>query len=208
MAKDLAEPRTIHLGCGDKQTRNILETLLVSLNHQMLVSTASGRELIDRSTSHPPDLLIATPYLEDMDGIEALIRIGELEPRPSIVIARSDDLDAVERAMEDHVMAYLVMPVTREDIQPAIYLAERQFEHLQGLRRKVCELETDLENRKIIERAKGIVMKQRGFTETQAHRFLQATSRETRRKLIDIARTIVSAADLVGGAGGQARGDI
>lgn len=95
--------------------------------------TDSGVELIERSLDFPPDLIVAAPRFSDMDGIEAMIQISEEKPTAGIVIARSANLDKVERAMEDHVIVNLVEPVTAETLQPAIYLAERRFEHFQSL---------------------------------------------------------------------------
>ncbi len=82
--------------------REVIETLTVeSMRHQVLLSTGSATELIERSVIGDADVIIASPHLADMDGIDALIRIGERNPTPSIVVSRSSDLDHVERAMED-----------------------------------------------------------------------------------------------------------
>ena len=154
-------------------------------------------ELIARSIADPPDLIIAAPRLSDMDGIEAMIQIGESKPTAGIVVARSDDLDKVERALEDHVMAYLVEPITAETIQPAIFLAEGRFEHFQKLDKKIDRLEARLEDRKVIERAKGIVMKVKDLSEEEAHRYLQASATKARKKLADLAETICAAGDVL-----------
>lgn len=197
MSDPVKKTRRIHLADGDAGQRAILHAILESLDHDVSLVTESGVELIERSLASPPEMIIATPRLSDMDGIEAMIQISEDTPTAGIVIARSDDLDKVERAMEDHVMAYLVEPVTAETLQPAIYLAERRFEHFQSLVKKIDRLETKLEDRKVIEQAKGIVMQMRGISEREAHRFLQTTATKQRQKLAELAKTICDAGEIL-----------
>ncbi|TWT92527.1 ANTAR domain-containing response regulator [Neorhodopirellula pilleata] len=181
---------TIYLAHGDGEARRDLVSMLEELGHVVALETASGEELIRRSIGRPPDLNIAAPTLSDMDGIEALIRIGEQRPIASIVIARSNDVEKIERAMEDHVMAYLVEPVTKDSLLPAIYLAEHRFEEFKKLIERIDSLEQRLEIRKVIEQAKGILMHARGFSESEAHRFLQRLATKQRKKLIEIAQSI------------------
>ncbi len=197
MSDQVSKSRTIHLAHGDPDSRAIIHTILDTLSHDVRLLTDSGAELIAKSIADPPELIIAAPRLADMDGIEAMIQIGKSKPTAGIVIAKSDDLDKVERALEDHVMAYLVEPITAETIQPAIFLAEGRFEHFQSLDRKIDQLETKLEDRKVIERAKGIVMQIRGLSEEEAHRYLQSCATKSRQKLVDLAQTICTAGDIL-----------
>ncbi|GAB5516484.1 ANTAR domain-containing response regulator [Rhodopirellula baltica] len=196
MNDDIGRSRTIYLAHGDECARRVISTMLEALGHTVPVVTESGKCLIEHSVHRPPDIIVAAPRLSDMDGIEALIRIGERRPVPAIIVARSDDLDKVERALEDHVMAYLVEPLTTESLQPAIFLAERRFKHFEDLRRQVTELEEKLEHRRIIERAKGIVMQARDLGESDAHRLLQNTATRSRQKLIDLAKHVCATGDL------------
>lgn len=197
MNANISKSRTIYLAHGDTNTLHVTKAMLEALDHDVPVVTDLGQELIRRSLDQPPDLIVAAPRLSDMDGIEAMIRIGEHSPVPGIVIARSDDLDKVERALEDHVMAYLVEPLTTETLLPAIYLAERRFEHFQQMVRRIGKLETRLEDRKIIERAKGIIMEVRGICESDAHRLLQTAATQKREKLAELAASVCQAGDLL-----------
>ncbi|WP_146537125.1 ANTAR domain-containing response regulator [Rubripirellula reticaptiva] len=185
--------KRIYLAHGDCKTRSLLKVMLQTLGHRVGLDTDSGSVLMEFGLSDPPDMFISSKQLRDMDGIEALIRIGEEKPRAAVVVAGSADLDDIERAMKDHVMAYLIEPVTEEDLQPAIYLAQRQFHYLESLRTKVESLETRLHSRAIIERAKGIVMLRKKLNEMDAHKFLQDTARDQRKKIVEIAETIVNA---------------
>ncbi|MCC9641067.1 ANTAR domain-containing protein [Rhodopirellula sp. JC740] len=187
MSNHYLAPRRIHFAHGSSKSRKVISAILDALDHRVELVTESGDTLIQRALNDHPDLIIAAPRLSDMDGIEAMIRIGETHPIPGIIIASTDDLDQVERAMEDHVMAYLVEPITVDTLRPAIYLAERRFKHFQSLTDRIESLQTQLEDRKVIERAKGLVMKAKGMTESEAHRFLQSLAKQQRKKIAEVA---------------------
>ena len=189
----------IYLAHGDQQQRAALADQLTSLDQQVTFRTGSGRELINKVAVEAPDLIVASPRLVDTDGIETLVEIGQRQAIPSILTAASSDQDMVERAMEDHVMVYLVEPITLDDLRPALYLAFARFDEIDSLQRKVVDLEKRLEERKMVERAKGILMNQRKLSEADAHQLLQRTARNRRVKLAEVAQTIVSANDLLDG---------
>ncbi len=200
MAQPSTQPRaTIYLSHHDPGQLATLRDLLQSLEQVVSFTTDSGRQLIDRVAAQAPDLIVTSPRLADMDGVEALLEIGERKAIPSILTAATSDQDMVERAMKDHVMVYLVEPISIDDLRPALYLAFARFEMLDSLQRQVSDLEQRLEERKLVERAKGILMNQRKITEADAHQLLQRTARNRRVKLAEIAQTIVSANDLLDG---------
>lgn len=197
MAAEVMKPRRVYVAHGDSKTREILETILHTLGHEVAASTPSGRYLKELAIDSPADVLIASPKLSDSDGIETLIQIGEVNPTPAILVSRSDDLEKVERAMEDHVMAYLVEPVTADMLQPAIYLCQRRFAHFQQLTKKIEWLEQHLSERRVIEQAKAIIMQVRGMNEAEAHRYLQKAANRSRKKMVDVAESVIEAGDLL-----------
>ncbi len=192
METPVTKSRKIHLAHADDTSRETLETMLRSLQHQVLLSTASACELIERSVQGSADVIIASPDLQEMDGIDALIRIGQQHPTPAIVVSRGNDLEQIERAMEDHVMAYLVEPISEELLLPSIFLAEQRFQSIEHMRARIKSLESELETRKIVERAKGVVMESRQMNEPDAHRYLQELARRHRTKLGEIALKILT----------------
>ena len=181
----------VYVAHHDDRTRREIETILQRLGHQIHLSTGLAVELHARALEQPADLMVVSRVLKDRDGIETLRDIGKISPRPAIVLASSDDVTSVERAMSDHVMAYLVEPVTEVDLMPAIFLAVNRFEYYVALQNELAELQTRLESRKIIERAKGILMSQSDVDENQAHRKLQSLARSQRTKVIEVAKRIV-----------------
>ncbi len=187
----------IYFAHGNEIVRPIIEQMLLALSHRVPVVTDKGRELIDSVKRKPPELLIASTHLSDMDGIEALIECGRKQPIPSIIISPSAELEKVEHALQDHVMAYLTEPVELNDLRPSIYLVLRRFREFEELMKENRELKAALDARKWIERAKGQLMKQRSIDEETAYRTLQKMASDSRKKLVEVARIIVEAETLL-----------
>ena len=99
----------------------------------------------------------------------------------------------MERARDAGVMAYLLKPVTEADLAPAIALARRQFEDVQALRREAADLRQALEDRKVVERAKGAVTRRCGLSEAEAYRRLRKLATDGGRKLADVAHQVLAA---------------
>jgi response regulator NasT len=130
--------------------------------------------------------------MPDMDGIEAADLIGQECPTPVILVSAYHDAESIERAVVDHVLGYLVKPISKADLQPTISVAMRRFAELQALRKESTDLRQALADRKVIEQAKGILMKLTGADEKDAFRRLQDLAAERNQKLIDAAQNIVA----------------
>ena len=128
-----------------------------------------------------------------VDGIEAAERITQARPIPIILLTAYDEAQLVERAAQANISAYLMKPVAEEDLLPAITLALARFRQFQALRQEVADLREALEARKVIERAKGILMRRLNLTEEEAFRRLQKQSQDSNRKLAQVADAIVVA---------------
>ena len=121
------------------------------------------------------------------------VRNGELPLTDDLLVSAYHDPDLVERALADHVLAYLVKPIKQPDLETAIALARRRFREFRALQQQTDDLKQALEDRKIVERAKGILMKRAGLDEPEAFRRLQKLSSEKNQKMVEIARMIVTA---------------
>lgn len=190
------ESFSIVLAHGEESSRDELQRMIEELGHQVPLATDSGRELVDRVCDLGADMLISGVELSDMDGVHALIECGKKEPLAAIVIARTADLEEIELALKDHVMAYLVEPVTKHDLKATIYLVQQRFEEFSELRQENAELRTALEARKWTERAKGRIMGELGQTEDEAFRTLRRMANDRRIKLVDMARRVIDAETL------------
>src|SRR5262249_52367832 len=131
--------------------------------------------------------------MPDMDGIDAATRIYQEAPVPVILVSAYHDPELITRAEADHILGYLVKPIKQADLQPVIGLAMRRFEQFEALRREATDLRQALEDRKVIERAKGILMKKARLDEQDAFRRLQKLASDQNLRLVELARMIVTA---------------
>jgi AmiR/NasT family two-component response regulator len=176
--------------------RNYLVETLSALGYQVLASASTGRELVESCRTHRPDLVITDISMPDMDGLEAAEEIYGFAPVPIIIISAYHDAELLARAEKNHILAYLVKPIKQQDLEPAITIARTRFQEFQAMRQEADNLRQALEDRKSIERAKGIIMKKSHVEEAEAFRRLQKIARDKNRKLIEIAHMILSVEEI------------
>lgn len=177
----------------EPEMREYLQETLSLLGHELTCAVATGRELLEHCQESPPDLIITDIKMPDKDGIDASMEICRKHPLPVILVSAYHDQDLVDRALADHVLAYLVKPIKQADLETAIALVMRRFKEFHALQQQADDLRQALEDRKIVERAKGVLMNRAGLSEPDAFRRLQKLSSEKNRKMVEIARTIVEA---------------
>lgn len=170
-----------------------LRAQLTALGHQVVAEATTGAEAVALAQQTQPDLAILDIKMPVMDGIEAAERITQARPIPIILLTAYSESQLVERAARANISAYLMKPVAEEDLLPAITLALARFREFQALRQEVADLRETLEARKMIERAKGILMRRLNLSEEEAFRRLQRQSQDTNRKLAQVAEAIVLA---------------
>jgi response regulator NasT len=120
-----------------------------------------------------------------------------LKPLPIVVVTSHYDAATVERAKQAGIMAYLAKPLRSEEVKPAIELAISRFQDFVSLREENSALKENLEARKLIERAKGLLMDQRNLTEEQAYSLLKKASMNMRKPMVDVAQAILVAGGLL-----------
>jgi AmiR/NasT family two-component response regulator len=174
--------------------RDYFRKILPRLGHTVAAVAENGAELIAQCRAQRPDLVITDIKMPVMDGIDAALKIYEETPTPVILVSAYSDPKLIERAEVDPIMAYLVKPIKQADLEPAISLAMRRFEQFEALRREAADVRQALENRKVIERAKGILMKELSLSEAEAFRRLQKTASAKNLKLIDVAQLALTTA--------------
>ncbi|MGL4465245.1 MAG: ANTAR domain-containing response regulator [Planctomycetia bacterium] len=193
--------RSLRIVVADDEVRmrEYLQELLPRMGHTVVASAATGNELINVCRSHRPDLVLTDIKMPDLDGIDAAVAIYREQPVPIILISAHHDKPSLERASGVHVMAYLVKPIELADLEAAIMVATRRFEQFQSLQKEAADLRQALEDRKIIERAKGILMKRGSIDEEEAFRRLQKTARDRNQKLVQVAGMIVTTEEILRG---------
>jgi response regulator NasT len=183
----------IAIADDEPDMRDYFAKILPRLGHQVVAQARDGRELVEQCRALRPDLVITDIKMPEMDGIDAAIALYKDAPVPVILVSAYHDAELVERAEADHIMGYLVKPIKQADLGPVINLALRRFEQFQELRQEAADLRQALEDRKLIERAKGILMKKAGLDEATAFRRLQKLASDRNLKLAEVARIILTA---------------
>jgi response regulator NasT len=161
--------------------------------------TSKGSDAAGLIKNHKPDLVILDIKLPEMSGLEISRTLMQEQPLPIILLTAYSEEKLIQAADVVGAMAYLVKPVDERDLAPAIMLAWRRFQELQSLKQEVENLNDALEARKMVERAKGILMKRRGLTEDEAFQRIRQQARDRRVKMQEIALTIIQAEEIMGG---------
>lgn len=177
--------------------RDFYEQILARLGYQVVVIAKDGKELVEQCRLNVPDLIITDLRMPEMDGLQAIHAIAEERAIPAIVVSAYHNDEYLDRARDEQVHGYLVKPIKSADLEPAIVLAMKRYEELSSARREASDLRNALEDRKMVERAKGILMSRAKMTEPDAFRRLQKLSNDKNMKLAEIARMIVMAEDAV-----------
>ena len=174
------------------EMRDFFEKVLPGFGHQVLSVAENGTQLVEHCRELSPDLVITDIKMPELDGIEASTQICQERPVPVILVSAYHDPTLIERAESDHVVAYLVKPIGLADLQPAISIAMRRFAELQALHKECKDLRQALTDRKVIEQAKGLLMKLADIDEKDAFHRLQELASEKNQKLIDAAQSILA----------------
>jgi len=172
-----------------------LQAQLQNLGHQVIASARTGYEAVDMAKRFTPDLVVMDVKMPELDGIEASRLISQELFCPIILVTAFSDEALIERADQAGVSAYLVKPVSEKDLAPAIRLALSRFKELESLRQEVQNLEEALATRKLIARAKGILMDRDGVSENQAFYYIQRQSRDLRISMKEMAQSILHGTD-------------
>lgn len=172
--------------------RDFFERMLPKCGHQVVAVAETGLQLVEHCRRLQPDLVITDIKMPDMDGIAASDAICAERPVPVILVSAYHDTQLIDRATADHVMGYLVKPIGQADLEPAIAIAVRRFQQFEDVRREASDLRQALADRKVIELAKGILMKATGADEKDAFRRLQELANERKQKLVEAAQSVIA----------------
>ncbi len=155
-----------------------------------ILEAENGQQAVDLAVAKKPMLIVMDLVMPVLDGISAAEKISKAAPTPMVLLTGTVDSESIERARLAGVMNYLVKPFRAEQLMPVIDLAIHQFMELSGLRDEVGKLRETLEARKIIEKAKGVLINQ-GMSEPEAYRKMQKIAMSKRKSLREIAEAIL-----------------
>jgi response regulator NasT len=171
---------------------------LRSLGHEPIGPASDGEQAIEMARAGSPDLYLFDIEMPNLDGLEAAAQLtAEGLRRPVVVVTGVDDPSLIERSIASGVSAYLTKPVDSRELQAAIELAAARHAEFQALEAEVERSQQALEDRKLVERAKGLLMSALNLSEPDAFRRLQLTARERNLRLAEVARRIVEQQSLL-----------
>ena len=166
---------------------------LEGLGSEVIGEAADGKHAVELARKLRPDIVITDIKMPEMDGIAALRVLTEENVAPVLLLTAYDDRELVQQASDAGAVAYLVKPFRNSDLQPAIEVALARFNELRTLRSELQDVREALTVRKLVERAKGLLMETQGLKEAEAFRRIQKLSMDTRKSMKDVAEAILLA---------------
>jgi response regulator NasT len=168
-----------------------LVEMLTEAGYEVVGQAGDGEAAILITEKEKPDLVVMDVKMPKLDGISAAERIANQRIAPVVILTAFSQRDLVERARDAGAMAYLTKPFTIEDLMPAIELAVSRFQEIKQLDAEVSDLQEQLKARKLIEKAKGILMKNLKINEPEAFKWMQKTAMDKRRSMTDVAQLVM-----------------
>ena len=195
-------PFKILVADDEKPVAAGLQGQLDALGYDVVAVVHDGHHAIDVCRRTLPDLVLMDIEMPGLDGLSAARQIARDPGTPVIILTAHGHPNLVDQAVQDGVIQYLLKPVTSPSLHAAIQTAVARSREVKTLRENVNTLELTLRERKVIERAKGILMTRRTMTEPEAFRFLQRQSQDRRMPMAKLAESIVQADELLGAPSG------
>jgi response regulator NasT len=175
----------------ERDMRQFFQELLPKMGHNVVAVAETGRQLAETCRQFRPDLVITDIKMPDMDGIEAAAEVNRDSEVPVVLVSAYTEGDLLARSHAEYIMSYLVKPIKPADLQAAISLAVARFEQYQRIRAEAASLRQSLEDRKVIEQGKGVVMRRLGVSEMEAYHRMRRLSSQQNWRLVEVARRLL-----------------
>jgi len=170
---------------------------LIALGYEVIGPAPNGRRVIELAAVERPDLALLDIRMPEMDGLAAGKLLYDEMKVPIVILSAYSDSHYVDTAASTGVFGYLLKPVNLDDLRVTLPVAWSRYLQESRLTHELVDLETKLENRKVIERAKGLIMKHLGLSEEEAMRRLQKQARDARRPMAELAKAILDTQDIL-----------
>jgi AmiR/NasT family two-component response regulator len=190
---DISTRLRLLLAEDDIAARETLTEVLQTLGHDVVAAVSSGVEAADRAREMKPDAVLLDVHMPDGSGIEAAEVISRTLPGIAVILFSGDDSVSLsdKEAVTTGAVAFLPKPVPPKVLDSTIRLAVTRSAALRSARKDATEAKAALEARKIVERAKGILMRRTGCSEQEAYRILQRSSQDRSKPMVDIAKAVL-----------------
>lgn len=170
-----------------------LREMLSQLGYLVIGEAGDGQSAVNIARELKPDVVIMDIKMPDVDGVEAARVLTQERIAPVLLLTAYSDRELIDRAREAGVAGYLVKPFRESDLAPAIEIALARFAEFRELEKEIGDLQETLETRKLVDRAKGILMDTQKLTEAEAFRRIQKMSMNTRKPMKEVAEAIILA---------------
>ena len=177
---------------------SIIEDGLREAGHARVVVLHDVKQVTRTIQNSDPDVIVIDLENPQRDTLEHFFSLSRVVQRPIAMFVDRSDRAMIEKSVEAGVSAYFVDGLRKERIKPILDMAISRFNAFAKLRQELAEVRSELEDRKIVDRAKGILMKTRSISEAEAYALLRSTAMNQNRKLVEIAQSLITAADLLG----------
>jgi AmiR/NasT family two-component response regulator len=169
-----------------------LAEMLVESGYDVVGQASNGEQAVALSRELKPDLVLMDVKMPVLDGISAAEQIGKERIAPVVILTAFSQKELVERARDAGVMAYIIKPFTAVDLAPAIGIARSRWVEMHALEAEIADLGQRFETRKIVDRAKGVLMAKLMITEPEAFSWIQKTAMDRRMGMRDVAASVLS----------------
>jgi len=194
---EVADPTDEHAVSQAERSRSLRIGLLES-GFNLIATLPADVFLADRIAQLQPDLVIVDAESAARDALEHVVMATREERRPIVMFTNDDDTSHVKDAFAAGVTAYIVAGLSPERIRPILDVAMARFQHDEALRQELASARNELQERKVIDRAKGLLMQRQGLTEQQAWDKLRKSAMDRGLRVADVAQRILDVADLLG----------
>ncbi len=181
----------------EELTRLMVRTQLEQLGYEVVGEAETGEDAVRIALQTQPDVAILDIRMPSMDGIEAARQIVQQHPCAIVFLTAYAEEELVQKATTVGAYAYLLKPFRKQELSPAISVALTRFREMQARDQEVRELKEALETRKLIERAKGILMDRLGLSEAEAFRRIHFMARNQNKTMKEIAQSVITAAEIL-----------
>ncbi|KSU58294.1 MULTISPECIES: ANTAR domain-containing response regulator [unclassified Gordonia (in: high G+C Gram-positive bacteria)] len=175
----------------DSLIRMDLIEMLREEGYEVVGEAPNGQVAVELTESLSPDLVIMDIKMPVRDGIDAATEIAEKRLAPVVMLTAFSQRDFIDKARDAGAMAYLVKPFTKADLVPAIEVAVSRYQELKQLEREVATMNERLETRKLVERAKGLLMEKQALSEPEAFKWIQRAAMDRRTTMKAVAQVVV-----------------
>jgi response regulator NasT len=179
----------------------ILERALLDAGYVLVSRLSSADRLAEHVAVSQPDIVIVDIDSPDRDCLENMAVLSRSNPKPVIMFSDEDDEDTIAGAIKAGVSAYVADGMNPERVRPIVQVAVARFREFQALKNELQKTRDQLADRKLIDKAKGLLMKHRNFSEDEAYHAMRKLAMERNQRLVDTARNVIEVFEMLGGGG-------